>query len=400
MRLKPFTSALAFGIALLSLGACSSNEPKNELPIVPDTRMTEYLEAQTRTANTVFGTIVSQAEPDRNILFSPFSFYTAASLLANGAEGAPLEELKSLLNVQSIEELNENNSRLMRNFRNLDSKVDLRVANSIWLSELYDVRPEFVGDLTRWYECGPMTSDFHTDAINGWVKDHTEGMIPTLFPENEELSGPMVLVNAMYFAGEWTTPFDPSATKLERFTSSDGSRTWTDMMHKTFESVRYSRTEREQILTLPFGNGCFSITFVLPAEGIAMPDYLAGASSDGFDMLYAAGEPRTVIVTLPKVKISDEYDLSGILRIMGLSEIFTLGDWPKVSDNVPVKVAGIPHGVAFEMDERGAKAAAATGVTVFTLPEPTVFRADRPFMFVITENSCNVPLFMGVVNTL
>lgn len=401
---------LSWGFALVGvlglLSSCGSNEPAEPVPpIVPDTRMMEYLDAQTRTADEVFSALTENLSESKNMIFSPFSFYTGISMLASGMDDESREEVLKLLNVSDLETLDRYNSQLISNFPNLDRKVVLKIANSMWLDETLSYNSVYSGNLADWYACEAKNINFRTsdarDIINRWIGNRTNGMI-TEYLEDDYLLD-FMCVNAIYFEAAWTTPFNKSKTEEADFTLATGKKIWVDMMHNSALEGYYSQTDRDKVLTLTFGNKCFNITFALPAEGIGMHEYLAQLKDEGFHNLSVRGLPATVDVKLPKIEMSTKYRMDECLKSLGLNTVFKTKEWNRVAEGLTHNLTSLSHAVAFKMDEEGAKAAAVTGQDLVTSPGPQVypeFTADRPFVFVITEKACNVPLFMGVVNTL
>lgn len=118
-------------------------------------------------------------------------------------------------------------------------RFDLRVANALWVERSYDLQPEYVRTIGRYYGSGGVTPlDIARDAegsrtrINTWVADHTEQRIKDVVPPGGlPAQTRLVITNAVYFKGQWASPFHENSTKEESFTIADGSSRPVKMMN-------------------------------------------------------------------------------------------------------------------------------------------------------------------------
>jgi len=84
---------------------------------------------------------------------------------------------------------------------------------------------------------------------------------------------------------------------------------------------------------------------------------------------------------------------------MNLGELFT--DQVDLSGiGQGLKVSSIEHKAVLEVDEKGSKAAASTGVVMNTLsltwtPDAIPFNAKEPFLLFIMDKKREIPLFAG-----
>lgn len=180
---------------------------------------------------------VMEMQGGESTVVSPFSLYTALSMVANGDKGTTRDRILEALGFgkgeAGLEQLNDFNSFMTRNLPTLDSRAYALVSNSVWLNNSMRVLEPFSESLEKWYGARVASlPDLHSDAarhqINEWCADKTRGMTPEFLKEN--LKGDMALINATYFAGIWTEGFRKEATAKATFTNQDGTRTPVDMM--------------------------------------------------------------------------------------------------------------------------------------------------------------------------
>lgn len=86
-------------------------------------------------------------------------------------------------------------------------QVELTVANSIWAKS--DVLDSFKSVCETNFEAQTHSLD-GAGPINSWVDKATKGMIKKLV--DQEPPGPAVLLNAVYFKGQWMHKFDAAKT--------------------------------------------------------------------------------------------------------------------------------------------------------------------------------------------
>ena len=110
-------------------------------------------------------------------------------------------------------------------------------------------------------------------------------------------------------------------------------------------------------------------------------------------------------MSLPRFKIETQYALKPILCLLGAGLAFSdAADFGGISEE-PLKISEVVHKAFVEVNEEGTEAAAATAVTMVRAmaamtpkrPEPKVFKADHPFLFVIRDRKTSAVLFAGRV---
>ena len=123
--------------------------------------------------------------------------------------------------------------------------------------------------------------DSSVDYINLWASDHTKGMID----EVVNYLNPAAVaygLNAVYFKGSWVDKFDVNNTKDEAF-GKGGKQV--PMMHLEAQ-LKYASNEYCQLLQMPYGNGAFQMTVLLPNEGISTTELMGMMNDKQFNNMF------------------------------------------------------------------------------------------------------------------
>lgn len=349
----------------------------------------------------------NQNATEDNFIISPLSAQFALGMLANGAEGNTLDELNNALGVSSLNEFNSLNKRLLKQLPQVDKKSCFKAANSIWLQEGFDVLPSYYSTVSSHYQAEAATLDLTSidgiNEINKWCSSKTDGVIPQIVtePYNDGIS--LVLLNALYFKGEWSKPFDSSKTIEGDFYNADGTKSSVDKMCDK-KIVDYYENEKLKMIRLNYGNSAYRMSFILPNENFTLSEALADIDKTEWDSWSKSGQNLTKCdLQLPKFKIEFFTEIDSYLKSLGVNDIY---DSPKADFSslsmTPVCISGVCQKSVIEIDESGTVTASATiiGNSWADLYENSEFSADRPFAFVIDEQSTGAILFVGAVNKL
>lgn len=392
-------------IGIVALNSCSSGDEPNidEKPaIVPNASMREWLNGQQDTGYEVFEQM-TQMSSTENLAYSPISLYSVMSMTANGAGGNCADEFAKFLNYSDFSQLNKYNAQILSNFPYLDRKTTFKMANCILAQQTVEFNQEFLSNIFEYYNSeviavNPLTNNA-TELLNDWISSQTNGLIKVHFDGMDKIEG-LCLVNALYFQSPWTNPFKKDKTQSLYFTCSDGQKVKTQIMHDFEMKGYYAEVEDVRVLTLPFGNGSYEMSFILPAEGTNLREFIC--KNDIKKLINSTGRVlKEVDVYLPKFEISTNTVLNDIIASMGYTEFFKENVWPKLlSTETSISIDKIRQSVYLKIDEDGGVGSSSSSVnTGFVSNEPTTnqFKADRPFFYVINERSCNVPIFMGTI---
>lgn len=399
-------------LALLSLAACADSptdpgggvEPITELPRALTAQEAELLAAANRFGFDLLR-VLAPDHASENLFFSPLSASMALGMTLNGAYGETYAQMRDMLGFQGMdqEEINEAYATLVALLQELDPTVTVEIANSVWHREGVGVDAAFLGRVRASFDAEVAGVDFSDpgtlERINGWVDERTHGTIEKLV---DELPAGLVLLllNAVYFNGEWTEAFDPERTASGAFVRADGTEVTADFMHAPEAEVRLGTTaEGHRVLELPYGGGAYAMTVVLPAEGTPAAELAARVDRAAWESWTASLADARVDVRLPKLELEWTRTLNDDLRALGMRDAFDPGaaDFGRMIPGGGVWVDQVLQKSFVRVDEAGTEAAAVTGVFVVESAGPS-FRADRPFLFAIRERLSGTVLFLGMVD--
>ena len=158
-----------------------------------------------------------KARGNESIVLSPLSITYALGMLNNGANGQTLQEINQTLGFgeAGADAINAFCQKMLIEASTLDDKTKALIANTIFVNEGlgYRLQDDFVKKVNDYYNAQPQSRDFYDgetmDVINQWASDHTEGMILSVLDEESfKPSSVSYLLNALYFKGAWSKPFD------------------------------------------------------------------------------------------------------------------------------------------------------------------------------------------------
>ncbi|CAH0402315.1 unnamed protein product [Chilo suppressalis] len=343
-----------------------------------------------------------------NLVVSPFSIATLLALLQQGSLGSTQQQITVALQLtpnqaaDGFRQLTETlNKRLSSNI--------LNVANSIFIAEGFEINPAYkriaINDFLS--EVNPIKFNRPAVAaqkINNWVASKTNNKILDLItPEAVAADTQLVLVNAVYFKGLWAVKFKPESTMPKEFyLSNGGKKTAAFMRMRRFFRTDFDQTINSQVLVLPFENELYSLVLILPSEGASVASAIASLTKEQL-LSYQKYSPKEVAVEIPKFTVKTDTDLVSVLRNLGITDMFGpraelsgIGVYREFSP----QVSSALHSALLSIDEQGGVAAAATsfGVVALSYDDPSViFRANRPFLAVLWDNTASVPLFMAKI---
>jgi serpin B len=345
-----------------------------------------------------------------NLFFSPESISTALAMAYAGARSSTASEMaKTLHFTLPPDKLHPAMGALLRDLNAAHEGYQLSVANALWAQQGYTFLDDFLSLLKTDYGAGLNQVNFKgaTEAarltINQWVEQKTQDKIKDLLQPGALRSDTrLVLTNAIYFKGDWETQFDKAQTKSEDFHLSPAQAATAPLMHREGR-FSYFDGGTFQILEIPYKSKELSMIVFLPkdASGLsALEQSLTGSNLQQW-LGKLASVPK-VIVTMPKFKMTQQFELGSTLSAMGMPQAFSgSADFSGMTGHRDFAISEVIHKAYVDVNEEGTEAAAATAVTMRAMairaPEgpPPVFRADHPFVFMIRDNRSASILFMG-----
>ena len=345
-----------------------------------------------------------------NLFFSPESISTALAMAYAGAHGSTASEMaKTLHFTLPPDKLHPAMGALLRDLNATHEGYQLSVANALWAQQGYTFLDDFLSLLKTDYAAGLNQVNFKGATeearltINQWVEQKTQDKIKDLLQPGALRSDTrLVLTNAIYFKGDWETPFDKAQTRNEDFHLSPAQAATTPLMHREGR-FSYFDGGTFQVLEIPYKSKELSMIVFLPkdAGGLSVLEPSLTGSNLRQWLGKLASVPK-VIVTMPKFKMTQQFELGSTLSAMGMPQAFSgSADFSGMTGHRDFAISEVIHKAYVDVNEEGTEAAAATAVTMRALamraPEgpPPVFRADHPFVFMIRDNRSDSILFMG-----
>lgn len=351
---------------------------------------------------------VTASVPDSNVFLSPLSASMALGMAMSGAEGETFRQMRSTLGFgdMSREQMGAAYLGLIQLLRGLDRAVEFEVGNSVWIREGFQVEPSFLDFVRTSFEATARPLDFADPGaagiINGWASDRTRGRIPTIVDPPIHPFTVMFLVNAIYFKGDWRERFEAGRTRNEPFHGVGGTGPVPLMSREG--RYRYRETPTMQVVDLPYGGDAFSMTVVLPGEGVELGEVVASLDPPSWEALVAGLVPSEGVVFLPRFRMEYQRTLNDDLQALGMRDAFDPGraNFRGMSGGAleqGLHVSRVLQKTFVSVDEEGTEAAAVTSVEmrVTSAPQRFTLRADRPFLFVIRERLSGTVLFAGVI---
>jgi serpin B len=343
-----------------------------------------------------------------NLVVSPFSIDTALTMAYAGARGNTAKQMADVLHFANGDtNVHARLSALLKDLRDTNTLgCQLDIANALWAEQRYPFLPSYLAFLHDQYDASlnqfePVAFDAAKKAalrkqINSWVESKTHDKIKEIVPPSLPSDDTrLILVNAIYFKGLWSTPFDKKLTKDTRFHVSSEKSVSVPTMHIEAK-FKYGENDDFQLLEMPYRSNRLSMVILLPKknDGLAKLENTLTVSS--IEQLLQTGGSQEVYVSLPKFKETSGFELTKPLKELGMVDAFLINkaDFSGITDPSSLFIEAILHKDYVVVDEEGTEAAAATAV-FFANSAPVIFNANHPFL--IKDNSTSTILFLGRV---
>ena len=345
-------------------------------------------------------------EPNKSTILSPISITYALGMLNNGAAGETQAQINKVLGFgeTGADGINAFCKKMLTEAPKLDKLTKVMIANTIYMNQGYQLKPDFVTKAKDYYDAEPESRNFADgktmDVINQWASDHTEKMIDKVL-DNDEFDPTAVsyLLNAIYFKGAWAEKFDKANTKDEAFTNENNQEVQVPMMHQEHE-FNYTEDEDCQALCLPYGNNAYRMTILLPKEGRTVYSLAQKLTTQTWQRYQWMGT-AIVDVKLPRFESKTNVDLKPVMMALGMPNAFSdyLAEFPHFC-NVPTYIGLMKQVARIKLSEEGTEAAAVTVIGMYEKampqePKHVNFHATHPFIYIISEQSTGAIFFIG-----
>lgn len=347
-------------------------------------------------------------EEDGNVVTAPVSVAVLLAMVAAGADGQTAQQMADVLHVDEVRD--NRFAVLLQRIVGTDD-VTVEVANALWAAE--DV--ELFADYLDWVraafsataETAALDQQSGADAIDAWVRQNTNDRIQGIardlgLPDPDVM---VVLANAVYFLGQWTTQFDPKATRDAPFRLSDGTTVQVPTMHRSGagqgDQLETAGRPGHSVIRLSYGDtGRFGMEFFVPTDGRPLDEFMTTFDqdiwADGVAALHPV--PSSAPLAVPTFELEWGRTLNDVLSALGMPLAFdrNAADFGRMSA-LQLFLDSVVHKTYVRVDEEGTEAAAVTGggMAVTSAPEPIA--VDRSFVFTISDRDTGTILFLGTV---
>jgi serpin B len=393
-----------------TVGVEQSTQTRITNPSVPAADGTELSTDDQAFAVDLYQALRAQSSTDANLVFSPASLSIALAMLYDGAANETATQIATALHFTLPVD------RLNAAFDALDLALttappggdagtfELSLVNSTWVQRDFTILPAYLDVLAESYGAGVNTVDFVAapddarSAINAWVASQTQNEIPTLLPAGsiDNLTR-LVLANAVYFHGDWATPFMPDSP-TGPFHAPAGDVT-VPMMSGEGNATLWSGSGWNAA-ALAYDGATTSMVLVVPDAG-TFDSFEAALSANSLAAILTSGQQSEGTLTMPRFKFSLAESLNNTLAGLGMQDAFTdAADLSGIDGATDLKVQAVVHQAGIAVDEQGTTAAAATGVVVgrkISVEVGNSLTVDRPFLFFIVHQPTGALLFAGRV---
>lgn len=349
-----------------------------------------------------------------NVFFSPFSISSALAMVMLGARGNTATQMSESLKTHTCrDDVHISFSHLLSELNKPEAPYALTVANRLYGEKSYQFVGDFLNKTKKLYKAELEPVDFKTSSeearlkINGWVEKQTQGKIKDVLAQGvlDSLTR-LVLVNAIYFKGNWNKKFQESATRDAEFRLNKNDTKPVKMMYqKSKFPLTFIPEVNCQILEMPYQGKELSMLIFLPNDiedsSTGLEKLEKELTNENFvkwtnpDMMNEV----EVQVGLPRFKMEEKYDLRNVLISMGMVDAFdeNRSDFSGMAPENDLVLSKVFHKAFVEVNEEGTEAAAATAAVMMLRCAmlPASFVADHPFIFLIKDKRSNSVLFFG-----
>ena len=354
----------------------------------------------------------------KSLVVSPMSITFCLGMLNNGATDQTQAQINSVLGFADAgaDGINAFCRKMLSEAPTLDKLTKVHIANNIYLNDPkytgHTLFPDFVKTVKDYYDATPEVRNFGDGktcgVINQWCSDHTEGMIKEVVKE-EDFEDPnlfLLLLNAIYFKGAWMHKFDADMTQTEDFEHAgpDKHQVVLPTMHQE-EEFAYAENDLCQALRMPYGNGAYAMTVLLPQQGKTIDQLLQTLTAESWQSNYRYLPPAIVDVKLPRFETGQTVNLVDAMKALGMTRAFNAfeAEFWNLSDFDRMWISLMRQVARIKVSEQGAEAAAVTvigvdgkdGEAIGPEPPHVTFHATRPFLYVISEQSTGSIFFIG-----
>ncbi len=352
---------------------------------------------------------IDEQVQNSNIIISPLSISMALGMTLNGASGSTYDSMATVLGFSGMSDqtINTAYQGLIGKLRTADRHVLFELANSIWYRNTFTVLQDFIHVNRDYFDARIFPADFSDPAtvnrINDWVKEQTHQKITNII-DHIDRDAVMFLMNAIYLKAIWMYKFDTKNTRDDRFYAEGGDSSLPCRMMHIRGKFDYYEDARLQAVDIPYGNGNFSMTLLLPKTGVlSVQDLISGLDNTRWQQIINHFNADSGDIALPKFKLRFHITLNPMLEALGMANAFNpaQADFSRINPTARLFISFVKHKTFIQVDEEGTEAAAVTIVGMWTTsvnpPQGFMIFMNHPFVFILREKTSGSILFMGKI---
>ncbi|EEC14376.1 serpin 2 precursor, putative, partial [Ixodes scapularis] len=344
---------------------------------------------------------------DSDVFFSPCGLAASLSMLLGGAHDQAAAQVVQLLHLHSSDSPTLFHELLIC-LRNAAPNIRLKMANVSYVDKQYQVVPEYLSFINKFYEASLREAPFstHPQAATAEINERIEHLTNAVNVLNGawvNSNTQLVVVQALHFRALWDFQFVREDNVRRDFTDVHGDKHMVDMMvtNGVFRSCVYTELDTAAV-ELPYKDVGSCLVLLKPNSPTGINALVSGLTPIHLDrLLKALRHKGSVSLTIPRLRLRKTCEMSQVLKELGLTSLFSdatalLG----IAANRPLSCSLLVQRVSLTLDERGSEAprpSADLDVLVSSASGAIEFTLDRPFVFVLLHRDPFAVVFMGCV---
>ncbi|MBP3436243.1 MAG: serpin family protein [Clostridia bacterium] len=340
----------------------------------------------------------------KNVLVSPLSVQLTLAMVANGAAGKTKTEMETVFGGIPMAELNQYLYNYWTQMPNTE-EYKVSIANSLWINSGSGIKvpKSFLQTVADYYGAQVYKSNFGKQTVadmNNWVKEYTNGMIDSIVNELDSKADMLMLLNTLFFEADWKNTYGQGQVSTGTFTTENGTQRSVRMLSQT-EKMRYISDGEATGFAKDYKDGYYSFVALLPNEGTSLDDYIASLTAEKVRNALNSGA-ISVYTEIPKFAYDCDLDMNAMLSEMGMPTAFGSGaDFSGLdTSGKGTNLGEVRHKTHIELSEEGTKAGAVTSARVQKGLRDASVCLDRPFVYMIVDNTTYLPIFVGAVKDI
>ena len=347
---------------------------------------------------------LSKEKGEENCFISPASIGICLQLVLAGASGHTRADLAKALHLNESDLDGNAMKNFLASLKTDDPKVTMEIANAVFAAEGLKLKESFVKEAKNNFDSEVRTENFNSPSavqhVNQWCSEKTKGHIKKL-ADKLPASTAAVLLNAIYFFGKWTEPFNVKKTKDGDFHLAGGATKKLAMMNAN-EKFYYLENDQFQAVSLPYGARRYEALIFLPKPSVKLAQLRDQLTVENWQQWKTSFGKQKGYLELPRFKMEFGSSLKQVLQHLGMADMFSdKADFTGMATPPPpLTVGDVIHKTTLRVDEEGTVATAVTGAVMMAMarrmePPPFKMIVDHPFIFAINDTKTDLPIFIG-----